>query len=136
MQKLYIKHLGPIDECEINIDEFMVCTGPQASGKSTIAKSIFFFKNIKNNLFVEYKKKYLLNRHVAESRNVTFKQRFMKEVRANFLQIFGITGSLDGDMFVNVNIKMLKKWKIKMYIFQELFLSLCFHKGSFFFQTV
>ncbi|WP_455194187.1 hypothetical protein [Eubacterium ramulus] len=37
---------------------------------------------------------------------------------------------------VNVNIKMLKKWKIKMYIFQELFLSLCFHKGSFFFQTV
>ena len=25
---------------------------------------------------------------------------------------------------VNVNIKMLKKWKIKMYIFQELFLGL------------
>ena len=100
MQKLYIKHLGPIEECEINIDEFMVCTGPQASGKSTIAKSIFFFKNIKNILFVEYKKKYLLNRHVAESRNVTVKQRFMKEVRANFLQIFGITGSLDGDMFL------------------------------------
>ena len=62
MQKLYIKHLGPIEECEINIEEFMVCTGPQASGKSTIAKSIFFFKNIKNILFVEYKKKYLLNR--------------------------------------------------------------------------
>ena len=34
---------------------------------------------------------------------------------------------------VNVNIKMIKKWKIKMYIFQDLFLSLCFHKGSFFF---
>lgn len=40
------------------------------------------------------------------------------------------------EKYVNVNIKMLKKWKIKMYIFQELFLSLCFHKGSFFFQTV
>ena len=34
---------------------------------------------------------------------------------------------------VNVNIKMIQKWKIKMYIFQDLFLSLCFHKGSFFF---
>ena len=22
MQKLYIKHLGPIEECEINIEEF------------------------------------------------------------------------------------------------------------------
>lgn len=37
---------------------------------------------------------------------------------------------------VNVNIKMLKKWKIKMYIYQALFLSLCFHKGPFLFQTV
>lgn len=37
---------------------------------------------------------------------------------------------------VNVNIKMLKKWEIKMYIFQELFLSLCFHKGPFLIQTV
>ena len=39
-------------------------------------------------------------------------------------------------MDVNVNIKMIKKWKIKMYICQELFLSLCFHKGPFLFQTV
>lgn len=37
---------------------------------------------------------------------------------------------------VNVNIKMIKKWKIKMYIFQVLFLSLHFYKGSFFFQTI
>lgn len=28
------------------------------------------------------------------------------------------------EMFVNVNIKMTKKWKIKMYIFQDLLLSL------------
>lgn len=41
-----------------------------------------------------------------------------------------LTTALD---VVNVNIKMIKKWKIKMYIFQDLFLSLCFHKGSFFF---
>lgn len=41
--------------------------------------------------------------------------------------------NISGDTIVNVNIKMIKKWKIKMYIFQDLFLSLCFHKGSFFF---
>ena len=40
---------------------------------------------------------------------------------------------IPSDKGVNVNIKMIKKWKIKMYIFQDLFLSLCFHKGSFFF---
>ena len=31
---------------------------------------------------------------------------------------------LYGLMLVNVNIKMTKKWKIKMYIFQDLLLSL------------
>ena len=40
------------------------------------------------------------------------------------------------DVVVNVNIKMTKKWKIKMYIFQDLFLRLCFYKGTFFFQTI
>lgn len=40
---------------------------------------------------------------------------------------------INDETCVNVNIKMIKKWKIKMYIFQDLFLSLCFHKGSFFF---
>lgn len=43
---------------------------------------------------------------------------------------------LGGSDVVNVNIKMIKKWKIKMYIFQVLFLSLHFYKGSFFFQTI
>ena len=38
--------------------------------------------------------------------------------------------------FVNVNIKMLKKWKIKMYIFQLFFLGLCFQKGSLFPKTI
>ena len=50
-----------------------------------------------------------------------------KETRKSFWNVIVIFFD------VNVNIKMIKKWKIKMYIFQDLFLSLCFHKGSFFF---
>ena len=37
---------------------------------------------------------------------------------------------------VNVNIKMLKKWKIKMYIFQLVLLRLCLQKGSLFPKTI
>ena len=51
MQKIKIFRLGPIKDCEVDISNFMILTGPQASGKSTLAKSIFFFKNIKNILF-------------------------------------------------------------------------------------
>ena len=42
MQKLEIHNLGPIVYCEMNIDDFIVCTGPQVSGKSTVAKEYFF----------------------------------------------------------------------------------------------
>ena len=45
-----------------------------------------------------------------------------------------LTRKLQGG--VNVNIKMLKKWKIKMYIFQLFFLGLCFQKGSLFSKTI
>ena len=43
MQRLEITNFGPIDSCKIDIRDFMVFTGEQASGKSTIAKSVFFF---------------------------------------------------------------------------------------------
>ena len=42
MSKIEIKDLGPVNECVMDIDHFMVLTGAQASGKSTIAKAIFF----------------------------------------------------------------------------------------------
>ena len=57
MQKISISNLGPVKRCELEINDFTVFTGPQASGKSTIAKSIFFYKNIKNILFEQVKKK-------------------------------------------------------------------------------
>ena len=44
-ERIVIKKLGTIDYCDFNINDFTIFTGPQASGKSTIAKSIFFFKD-------------------------------------------------------------------------------------------
>ena len=47
MERIVINKIGPIKYCDLQINDIMVFTGPQAAGKSTIAKSIFFFKNIK-----------------------------------------------------------------------------------------
>ena len=87
MPKLTINNLGPVSACEIEIKDFMVFTGPQASGKSTIAKSIFFFNNMNNILFSMYQKqmaaKPLLRKFDLET-------AFSKEVQRAFLQSFGI----------------------------------------------
>ena len=50
MQKIEIKNFGPIKELKLEIKDFMLFIGPQASGKSTIAKTIFFFKSLSDDL--------------------------------------------------------------------------------------
>ena len=99
MPKITINRLGPIEYYEAEIKDYMVVTGPQASGKSTVAKSIFFFKNIKNILFAQVRKRYLLSDlETGDVIKLNMKNRLMKEVRSNFLQIFGSTWCMDMEM--------------------------------------
>ena len=50
MQRIVISQFGPIEKFEADIQDVMLFIGPQASGKSTISKLIYFFKSIKNEL--------------------------------------------------------------------------------------
>ena len=47
---LKIDNLGPIKHCSLDVSNYMVLTGYQASGKSTIAKVIYYFRSVKNEL--------------------------------------------------------------------------------------
>lgn len=46
MQKLIVDNFKQISHAEIDIKDFLLLIGPQASGKSTIAKLIYFFKSV------------------------------------------------------------------------------------------
>ena len=62
MQKIIIKNFRQISYAEIEIKDFLFLIGEQASGKSTIAKLIYFFKSLKQdyfNLLYEAKKRSL-----------------------------------------------------------------------------
>ena len=50
MQRIVISQFGPVEHFEADIHDVMLFIGPQASGKSTISKAIYFFKSIKNEL--------------------------------------------------------------------------------------
>lgn len=50
MHRLIINNFGPLQKCEVPIYDILAFTGPQASGKSTIVRSIYFFRTIKNEL--------------------------------------------------------------------------------------
>jgi predicted ATPase len=46
MQRIIVKNFGPLKDIDLEIKDYMIFIGPQASGKSTLAKLIYFGKNI------------------------------------------------------------------------------------------
>ncbi|MBR6267439.1 MAG: AAA family ATPase [Selenomonadaceae bacterium] len=52
--QLHIYHLGPIENCDITMNRMIVLDGPQAAGKSTIAKAIFFFRTVKEEIYKSF----------------------------------------------------------------------------------
>ncbi len=50
-KKLIIKDFGPIKKVDIDLSKYIVFIGPQASGKSTIAKAVYFFRSLRDDLF-------------------------------------------------------------------------------------
>lgn len=86
MQRLIIKNFGPVKNCDIDVKDFLVLTGPQASGKSTVAKSVFFFNYLKDILF-QHVIKTNQRKSLFETRSL--KESFVFEVRNAFVQSFG-----------------------------------------------
>ena len=59
--KLRLYHVGPIQECDLDLNDFTVLTGPQSSGKSTVAKAVYFFRTVKQdilNIIMQARKQY------------------------------------------------------------------------------
>lgn len=92
MHRLVLHNLGPVKDCEINVNDFMVFTGPQANGKSTIAKAVFFFRTIKDDILD------LIMRGTMGERKDRWTRRVEKRLRSKFLQLFGSSYGMSDDM--------------------------------------
>ena len=101
MHRLIIENFGPINpinNCEIEVDDFSVFTGPQASGKSTIAKTIFFFRTIKNDLY-EIIVRRVYHPELDEERVLdSLYNTLCKKLRSKFIQLFGTSKEMSKDM--------------------------------------
>lgn len=92
MAKIVIDNLGPIEHCTMDIEEFTILTGAQASGKSTIAKAVFFGRTVKDDIFDVISRKTLLG-----TGNTLFND-VIKVLRNKFLQLFGTSKAMKSDM--------------------------------------
>lgn len=105
MHNLLMKNVGPIEYCDINIDKFTVFMGAQATGKSTIAKSIFFFRTIKNDIMEA-----IIRKQGLYEADITLLNAVTRIMRNKFLQIFGTSRALDS------NLEMLYRYNDNTYV--------------------
>ncbi|MCD7965897.1 MAG: ATP-binding protein [Clostridiaceae bacterium] len=93
MHKIRIEKFGPVQKCEFTVENFCVLSGEQASGKSTIAKAVFFFRTIKEDIYTIF-----LREYASAGKEKQFRVLLEKKIRSKFLQTFGSSWSMDMDM--------------------------------------
>ncbi|MCL1998917.1 MAG: hypothetical protein FWG65_09125 [Turicibacter sp.] len=96
MQKIIINKLGPIDHAELECTKWMVFIGAQSTGKSTVAKAIFFFRMIiKESIFD-------LAATRLDTVNPAYKKPFISSITSTiherFIDVFGLPDALDKNM--------------------------------------
>lgn len=97
MQTITIKKLGPVSDYEMNIKNFNLLIGEQATGKSTISKCVYFFRMIKSEL-VEHLFSFATNAYYAKENR--FPRALNKSMKGIFVQLFGFSWDLDSDLFL------------------------------------
>lgn len=108
MQKIIIKNFRQISYAEIEIKDFLFLIGEQASGKSTIAKLIYFFKSLKQdyfNLLYETNKCSL----------VELQKKLISNIQNKFAVYFGYTSRLDDDFCIQYIFSTEKGYKLTLF---------------------
>ncbi len=105
--RLHIHHLGPIEDCDILMNRMMVLDGPQAAGKSTVAKAIFFFRTVKDLIF----------RRIFSERSDLLHLDVEYYLVNKFMQIFGLNYHIDAD--IKVSYYYAENVKITIYFSEE-----------------
>ena len=91
--QIKLHNFGPINDFELDIKDFTLLTGPQASGKSTVAKAVFFCRTIKNEIFNQ-----LTMPTSPDIYRLSAKKGLEKRLRGKFLGMFGSTWAMPMDM--------------------------------------
>lgn len=101
MQRIYIRNNGPVKNFEMDVEKFNILIGEQAAGKSTVAKSIYFFRTIKTKII-----DYLTQVCDSNSYNgvmqgdIRFDRAIKSELKSIFVKLFGYSWDLNPEFYM------------------------------------
>jgi predicted ATP-dependent endonuclease of OLD family len=93
MQKIIIKNFHQITSAEIEIKKILFLLGEQASGKSTVAKLIYFFKSLKED-YQELVIELLYSNPNHLPTDIDIRSSFIKKIQEKFKIYFGYISDL------------------------------------------
>lgn len=92
MKRIEIQKFGPVEKINLDLDkDLQIIIGPQASGKSTVSKSVYFCRKIRD-YFMQYLVK-IMNSSYWYSEELYVE--FLKYIRRLFMGYFGTTKHMD-----------------------------------------
>lgn len=98
-----IRHLGPIEECSLTLTDYTVFTGPQSNGKSTVAKAIYFFRTVKQDIL------HIMMQGgpqaIASGKDALWVPVFKSWMKDKFMQLFGSSWAMPDDMMMQYTYK-------------------------------
>lgn len=100
MQRITIEHLGPIQELKMDVERFNLVIGEQATGKSTIAKAIYFFRMIKSTLTDYFYQLFDTASYNQNDSQEGFNKVLKKELKSVFISLFGYSWDLDENLYL------------------------------------
>ncbi len=96
LPRLKVRNFGPIKEADLAVNRFTVIIGKQASGKSTLAKLLYFFYELPEILRVYYTDK---------DQIVISKEELEKRIITQFESYFGSLNRKKTDVFISFGTK-------------------------------
>jgi hypothetical protein len=106
-EKIVIKNFSVIDDVEIDIKKINLLIGPQAAGKSIIAKLVYFFKTIKQRMYTTItlgEGKPGLEKRIRTIFNGIFPDYFLKEKSYELKYYYG-------DQFITITNEKAKSYE-------------------------
>ena len=82
-QRLEITNFGPVKRASIEIKPTLILIGQQASGKSTVAKLIYYFQSLSSEFFSRY--------YLSSNEGVEITEDLIIPIREKFYDFFGST---------------------------------------------
>ncbi|MBF0487405.1 MAG: AAA family ATPase [Nitrospirae bacterium] len=99
LHEILFENLGPIKYLQIEVKDYLVLIGQQATGKSTISKLVYFFRTIKDEMYRHFSEAMKKLPDYNESVITDLHNDFIKRITRKFHDIYGHT-YLTGDMTI------------------------------------